>query len=114
MLFTFSIEFFLGGVYICERKFSIRSPSLSLVPTLPPLTDILSVSFSPCELSPASPPPIVGSGEDFIGSTVGLSVVSVLLWKPTQKPWFETTVFYFAHRYKVSSAQPGLPLLDSL
>lgn len=64
-------------MYICERKFSILSPSLSLVPTLPLLTDILSVSFSPRELSPAFPP-IVGSGEDFIGSAVGLSVVSVL------------------------------------
>lgn len=63
MLFTFSVEFFLGGV-------------LSLVSTLPLLTDILSVSFSLCELSPAFIP--TRSGEDFIGSAVDLSVVSVL------------------------------------
>lgn len=108
---------FFGGVCIFVRGNSVSFLlHFLLYPYCPPPFRILTsfLSLSPHVSSPQlSPHCRVRGGFYWFGSWPCCGI-STVLWKPTQKPWFETTVFYFAHRYKVSSAQPGLPLLDSL
>lgn len=106
--------FFWGCVYLCVET---QYPFSFTFPCTPHCSHLLTSFLS---LSPWSPLnsflPIVRSGEDFTWfSSWSFCGVSTAVWKATPNRWFATTVVYFVHRYTgFASAQPGLPLLDSL
>lgn len=106
---------FLGVcVYLWEEIQYPFSFTFSCTHTAPPPYWHPFCLFLPTWALPSFPPHCRVRGGFYWFGSWPCCGISTVLWKPTQKQWFETTVFYFAHRYKVSSAQPGLPLLDSL
>lgn len=109
-----SLNFLFWRVYLCAETQCPFSFTFSCTPPPPHLlTSFLSLfPWSPLN----SFLPIVGSEKDFTWfRSWPFCGVSAAVWKTTQKRCFATAVIYFAHRYTgFSSAQPGLPLLDSL